>query len=259
MKARDTVMLWLFALAGETLGAPAGPANMVLVPAGIYHPLFESRTAPAGIKVSSFYLDALPVTVGDYLEFVLANPQWQRSRVKRIFADEAYLQNWEGDLKPGTTDLADALITQVSWFAARAYAQWKGKRLPTIAEWERAAAASPTRPDGENDPAFRRQILEWYATPSFPLVSVEQGKPNFWGIRDLHGMVWEWVLDFNAALLGDDTQAGGQNSRGLFCGGASQGARDVDDYPAFMRTGFRSSLKADYCVHNLGFRCAKDL
>ena len=47
--------------------------------------------------------------------------------------------------------------------------------------------------------------------------------------------------------------------RQLFCGGGSQGARDVQIYPAFMRYGFRSSLKANYCVHNLGFRCAKDL
>ena len=40
--------------------------------------------------------------------------------------------------------------------------------------------------------------------------------------------------------------------------GFGQGAKKVEDFPAFMRYGFRSSLKADYCVHNLGFRCAKD-
>ena len=45
----------------------------------------------------------------------------------------------------------------------------------------------------------------------------------------------------------------------FFCGAGAQGARDVENYPAFMRYGFRSSLKADYCIHNLGFRCAKDL
>ena len=39
----------------------------------------------------------------------------------------------------------------------------------------------------------------------------------------------------------------------------SQGVKDTGNFPAFMRYGFRSSLKADYCVHNLGFRCAKDL
>ena len=45
----------------------------------------------------------------------------------------------------------------------------------------------------------------------------------------------------------------------FFAARVAQGARDVENYPAFMRYGFRSSLKADYCVHNLGFRCAKDL
>ncbi|HEU5123837.1 MAG TPA: formylglycine-generating enzyme family protein, partial [Verrucomicrobiae bacterium] len=47
--------------------------------------------------------------------------------------------------------------------------------------------------------------------------------------------------------------------RQLFCGAGSVGAKDVRNFPAFMRYGFRSSLKANYCVHNLGFRCAKDL
>ena len=42
-------------------------------------------------------------------------------------------------------------------------------------------------------------------------------------------------------------------------GGGSQGVKDTGNFPAFMRYGFRSSLKADYCVHNLSFRCAKDL
>jgi len=68
------------------------------------------------------------------------------------------------------------------------------------------------------------------------------------------------VVDFNTAMLTGDSRAdSGGLERGLFCGAGSQGARDAADYPAFMRLGFRSSLQASYCVHNLGFRCAKDL
>ena len=47
--------------------------------------------------------------------------------------------------------------------------------------------------------------------------------------------------------------------RQLFCGSGSAGAKDRDDFPAFMRYGFRSSLKASYAVHNLGFRCSQNL
>ncbi len=249
-----------------TLGAASAfagnpvPQGMVLVSNGFYRPLFAADSESREISVKSFYLDALPVTVGDFLEFIRSNPAWQKSSVKRIFADESYLGNWERDLLPGTNAPTDAPVTGVSWFAARAYAAWKGKRLPTTAEWEHAASASETRPDGEKDSAFKQQVLQWYLTPNAPLARVGGRSANFWGARDLHGLVWEWVLDFNAALTAGDSSAdsAGQE-RGLFCGAGAQGARDVDDYPAFMRWGFRSSLQADYCIHNLGFRCAKDL
>lgn len=253
-------VLLLFAVVPAASAGQPVPAGMVVIPAGVYRPLFREASDAKETAVPSFLLDALPVTVADYLEFVRANPRWQRSQVKRIFADEAYLKNWAADLDPGTNVRRDGPVTHVSWFAARAYAQWKGKRLPTLAEWELAAAAGADRPDGEKDPAFRQEVLRWYTSPNSELAAVGKGPPNFYGVYDLHGLVWEWVLDFNTALLTGDswTDAGGLE-RGLFCGAGSQSARDSLDYPAFMRTGFRSSLQASYCVHNLGFRCAKDL
>ena len=240
--------------------AQAPPPGMALIPTGMYHPLFRSESDPKEVRVKSFYLDSLPVTNGAFLEFVRANPRWQRSRVKKIFADEFYLKGWAGDLDPGSNAPANVPVTDVSWFAAKAYAQWKGKRLPTVAEWEYAASASLTQSNGEQDAEFKRQVLKWYCTPATTKPSpVGLSEANFWGIHDLHGLVWEWVADFNSALLTGGAQGDTGLDRGLFCGGGAQGAGDVQDYPAFMRYAFRSSLKADYCVHNLGFRCAKDL
>lgn len=237
----------------------SSPGVMVLVPAGVYRPLFRSATDPKEVPVKPFYLDARPVTVGDFLQFVRANPNWRRSQVKHIFADESYLRNWEGDLNPGSNTALDLPVTWVSWFAAKAYAHWAGKRLPTVAEWEYAASASPQRPDGENDPVFRREILQWYTTPNSALAPAGSGPPNFWGIYNLHGLVWEWVLDFNSAMVTGDSRANNNLEQGLFGGSGSQSAKNVGDYPAFMRWGFRSSLSASYCVHNQGFRCARDV
>ena len=234
--------------------------GMVSIPAGVYRPAFKSKTDATEVRVKAFHLDVTPVSNGDFLKFVRANPRWLRSNVKRIFADEFYLKDWASDLELGTNALPGAPVTCVSWFAAKAYAQWQGKRLPTTAEWEYAASASATRADGDNDPQFKQEILQWYITPSTgrPL-RVGAGLPNFWGVRDLHGLVWEWVADFNTAMVSDDSRSTGALDTRLFCGGGSQSARDVDDYPAFMRYAFRSSLQADYCVQNLGFRCAKNL
>jgi formylglycine-generating enzyme required for sulfatase activity len=137
--------------------------------------------------------------------------------------------------------------------------QWQGKRLPTVAEWELTAAAGYTQPDGQSDLEFKRSLLAWYASPGEKLGNVGVGRANYWGVRDLHGLVWEWVADFNTAMVTGDARGDTGLDRQLFCGSGSTSARDVSDYAAFMRYGFRSSLKADYCVHNLGFRCAKSL
>jgi len=251
---------WATATGGFAFGATNAPAGMVVIRGGVFKPLFRSTADFKEVVVSPFCLDVLPVTNEEFLEFVRANPRWQRSRIKRLFADESYLKNWAGDLEPGTNAPANVPVTFVSWFAAKTYAQWRGKRLPTVAEWELVAGASAMRPDGENDPEFKGALQTWYSTPSDKrLGSVGAGRTNYWGVHDLHGLVWEWVADFNTAMVTGDARGDTGLDRQLFCGSGAAGARDVNNYAAFMRYGFRSSLKADYCVHNLGFRCAKDL
>ena len=154
---------------GVACASSNAPVGMVVISGGFFKPQFRSTDDLKRVAVKAFYLDALPVTNDDYLQFVRANPRWQRSAVKRLFADETYLKSWMGDLEPGTNAPANAPATFVSWFAAKAYAQWRGKRLPTVAEWELVAAAGATRPDGENDPEFKRALQTWYSTPSLNL------------------------------------------------------------------------------------------
>ena len=184
---------------------------------------------------------------------VRALPQWQRSRVKRLFADQRYLAHWASDLDFGDHD-PQAPVTNVSWFAVRAYAKWVGKRLPTLAQWEWAARG------GKDDPARTREILAWYAHPTPQrLPAVGRGEPNEYGLADLHGLVWEWVVDYDQAMTSGESRGDSALERSLFCGSGALGAADPTDYAAFMRYAFRSALRADYCVNNLGFRCAKDV
>lgn len=237
------------------------PAGMALVPAGIYRPLFRGPDDLKEVPVPAFCLATTPVSNGEFLAFVRANPRWQRSQVKRLFAGPAYLAHWAGDtdLGPNADTLAAQPVVNVSWFAAKAYASWLGQRLPTTAEWELAAAAGITQRDGSTDPEYRRAIARWYGTPT-PLVlpAASSGPTNFFGLLNLHGLVWEWTSDFNSALVTGDARGDTGIERQLFCGAGSQGASDRNNYPAFMRFGLRSSLKAAYTVHNLGFRCAQD-
>ena len=131
--------------------------------------------------------------------------------------------------------------------------------ITAASEWELAAGAGFTQPDGSKEPEFLRAIARWYGTPApAVLPAAGSGRPNYYGLRDLHGLVWEWTADFNSAIVTGDARGDTGLERQLFCGAGAVGAGDPSNYPAFMRFGFRSSLKAAYTVHNLGFRYAKD-
>ncbi len=249
--------MWILALAfvaalTATSTAAATTGDMAVVGPGTHRPLYPAspEAAEKGVPVAAFRLDRTPVSEGDFLAFVKKNPQWRRDRVARLFADQNYLAHWAGPEAPGG-DLR-APVTRVSWFAAKAYCAAQGKRLPTEDEWELAAAASEAAADGRADPAWTQRILDWYARPN-EARPVGQGPANFWGVRDLHGLVWEWVYDFNASMVANDRDAAAR-----FCGAAAVSAQDKNDYASFMRLAFRSSLRADYTTANLGFRCAAD-
>lgn len=249
----------LLPLATPVAGAEA-PAGMAAIPPGVYRPFMRGEKDPKEVAVPAFALDVTPVTNADFLEFVRTKPQWRRSQVKRLFAEPAYLQHWAGDLDFGPPENGARPVVFVSWFAAKAYAAWKGGRLPATAEWEYVANVGFASVDGPKEPEFMRAIAAWYSTPApNTLPPVGAGRANFLGVHDLHGLVWEWTSDFNSTFVSGDARGDTGLDRQFFCGAGSLGAGDRANYPAFMRFGFRSSLKAAYTVHNLGFRCARDL
>lgn len=235
--------------------ASAQVDNMSVVKGGAYIPLYgETENL---VEVKSFLMDVYPVTNAEYLTFVKAYPDWKKSKVKGLFADKSYLSNWENDEK--YNGLPNAPVTNVSWFAAKKYCECQGKRLPTIDEWELAAMANENTPDARKIESYNQYILNWYETPRTFDNPVGETFKNYWGIFDLHGLVWEWTQDFNSVLLTGESRKDIDNSTSLFCGSAAIGASDLMNYAAFMRYAFRGSLKANYSSRNLGFRCVKDL
>lgn len=229
----------------------AGALNQVAIPGGEFK--MPARLNQKKLSVSAFHIDMHPVTNADYLEFVKANPQWKKSRVKKIFADSSYLDYWKDDVRWDGNVPAQSPVVRVSWFAAREYCAWKGLRLPLTNEWE-YVALSPYK----NDTDIKALILEWYGRGAeWPLPKVQKASANRLGVYDMHGLIWEWVEDFNTALVTGESRADGGLDKNLFCGAGASGAADPADYAAFMRFAFRSSLQARYTVQNLGFRCAK--
>lgn len=254
--------LILFLALGALLApvAPAQTADMVIIAGGTYRPLIRSVKEAETVPVAAFLLDVRPVTNREFLAFVTAHPKWRRSEVSRLFAERSYLEHWAGDLEPGPAAPLDAPVVRISWFAARAYARSVGKRLPTLAEWEMAAAVGYTTRTGANEPAFLNDLYAWLSRPVPPVMpAVETARTNLDGVRGLHGLVWEWVDDFNTALVTGESRADAGLDRDLFCGAAAAGTKDTSDYAAFMRQALRSSLRANHTTTSLGFRCARDL
>jgi len=105
--------------------APVRP-EMARIPGGRYEPLFMH--GHGSVKVDPFALDRFPVTRGEYLAFVAANPAWRRGRVGRTLAGPGYLAGWPGAASAGSARDLRLPATGVSWHAARAYCAWRGKR-----------------------------------------------------------------------------------------------------------------------------------
>ncbi|HNB81955.1 MAG TPA: formylglycine-generating enzyme family protein [Chitinophagaceae bacterium] len=229
--------------------------QMCLIPSGSFIPQYGSGKKE--IKIHSFLLDKTPVTQNEFLCFVKAFPQWRRSKCKRIFADENYLHNWISDTVLGKNINPNAPVVNISWFAATAYAEACQKRLPSMDEWEFVAKADQQSADARNKSSYTQSILKWYEDRNAWKQSCGQAPANFFGIQDMNVLVWEWISDFNAVLISGENRSEGKDN-GLFCGSGSVGASDLMNYAAFMRYAYRGSLKASYCVQNLGFRCAKN-
>jgi formylglycine-generating enzyme required for sulfatase activity/cytochrome oxidase Cu insertion factor (SCO1/SenC/PrrC family) len=234
------------AYAAGTSAVTVAGLPLARIPAGRYTPLYRAQPASGAIDVPAFWLMTRPVTNAEFLAFVAAHPAYRRGRVAAAFADAAYLSHWRGPTALGAAARAQQPVTRVSWFAAKAFCESHGLRLPTEAEWELAAAPV--------DAEQRARILRWYETPDAELPDVPHAAANAYGVHDLHAVIWEWVADFAATAL-----AGQDPARGEVCGASgSNTSGDNTDYPAFMRAALRSSLKANYTFGSLGFRCAAD-
>ncbi|WP_312992372.1 formylglycine-generating enzyme family protein [Chryseobacterium flavum] len=231
--------------------------KMIEIQGGTYK-AFIGKDSGRIVKVQTFYLDDSPVTNREYLEFLIANPQWTKSKVLQLYADSNYLKHWKSDYEIPEGISPDAPVTNVSWFAAESYAKSAGKRLPEIDEWEYAALADQHSKNASEKPAFTDYILKSYQKKNKNKQPVKQDLPNYYGIYDLYGMVWEWTHDFNSVMMSGESRKDNTVNDNLFCAGAAVTSSDLRNYAAFIRYALRGSIKADYCLNNLGFRCAKN-
>ena len=79
-----------------------------------------------------------------------------------------------------------------------------------------------------------------------------------YGVRDLHGVVWEWVEDHSGMLVSGDNREQGDPDTMRFCGSGAISMEQKENYTTLMRIAMLSSLRASYTTATMGFRCATD-
>ena len=257
----------LFAVSALMITIDSGLVNQaqakeLTIQPGTYRPLYLSENSPL-VAVDQFKIDELPVTNIQFYQFLKINPKFKKYAMAPIFADSGYLKHWLNtkDISvPIKSDFRKPVVN-VSWYAANQYCRSQNKRLPTVEQWEYVAQASSTHKNGSLEKGYNQRILDWYgksAGNKDQLADVGQSPANYWGVKDMHGLIWEWTENFNNNLVTGESRSDNTLNQQMFCGSGAAGAVDPSDYAAFMRYGFRSSLEAKYTISSLGFRCAND-
>ena len=172
--------------------------NMVLIPDGEFqmgsnHIGADNNQRPVHtVYVNAFYMDKYAVTNSQFKVFVDANQQWQKDNIPDKYHNGSYLNHWTGNRYPSGEE--NHPVVFVSWYAAMAYAQWADKRLPTEAEWEKAARGGL---EGQKYP-WGNTIDSSQANYNRTVtrtVPVGDYRENGYGLYDIAGNVWEWCLD----------------------------------------------------------------
>ena len=171
--------------------------NLILIPAGTFTMGSERRAADEKpmhkVYLDAYYIGKYEVTNAEYYAFWVSDAS--RRHTPENFAHLPDIGEWPARAK----QFPNHPIVGVSWHDAKAYAEWRGMRLPTEAEWEKAARGYTDRtwPWGNAmEPYANTSAAEdGYDNQLAPVGSFPRGK-SYYGAMDMAGNVWEWTADW---------------------------------------------------------------
>ena len=253
------------------------PEGMVLISEGEF--MLGSISGETGnvqqrghtVHLDSFYIDIYEVTNERYKKFVDVNPNWHKDRINSRFHDGNYLAYWANNTYPSEKE--DHPVVYISWYAAAAYAEWVDKRLPTEAEWEKAARGGV---EGQKYP-WGNIIDDSKANYSLNVgitgstTPVGDYPPNGYELYDMIGNVLEWCLDEYDKDYYDDPSSENpfvgassiedvvNNFKDINTSRALRGGSWVANGQPRITITYRRGNDPTSTSHLTGFRCAKSI
>jgi formylglycine-generating enzyme required for sulfatase activity len=248
---------------------PTDEAVMIYVPDGEFLMGSTDADVKAGddekpqhtVYLEAFWIDETEVTNAQYVRFlnVLGGHQatclgydcvetQAGDRDSHIFRQDGRYVAEDG--------FKDHPVIEVTWYGAQAYCEWAGVRLPTEAEWEKAARGVDGRlyPWGDDAPDCRKAQYADCEGATVEVSSVPAGA-SLYGVLDMSGNVWEWVADWYGPAAYRSSPA--QNPLGPDSGVRKVFRGGSWGYPAaFIRVSERARNRPTYAGFNVGFRCA---
>lgn len=255
---------------------------------GLEKPAYIDEMPQRRLHLDAFYIDRNEVTNLEYSRFVIENDhwvpdEWQRSGYlfTREILDAAgvgledlrnlALEVFELEGGVGQMDreaLLDAIerkrreqdplpVSGVSWQDARLYCEWAGKRLPTEAEWEKAARGPDGREFPWGDTWDRNKVSAGQDAGPLPVGSIEAGKSPY-GVYDMAGNVMEWVADWYEPYEGSALDLPEHREKLKVARGGGWGGLGHYVISHFYRSAYRFALPPEARYLDLGFRCARD-
>ncbi len=201
------------------------------------------------VTLSSFKITKYEITNAEYAEFLTAMKENKSENGAKWYQGKDIEQR---DIvfkaKSGKENYP---VVYVTWYGAKAFAEWAGGRLPTEAEWEYAARGGRKSKGYVYSGSNKLDETAWYAVNSNKLHPVGGKKPNELGIYDMSGNAWEWTADW----YGSYTKESKTNPTGA-ASGSLRVRRGASGFcPA---TACRSINRSNYAPngvrHNMGFR-----
>jgi sulfatase modifying factor 1 len=225
---------------------------------------FEAEMPAHEVTLDAFYIDQYEVTNREYADFLNESDNQVEGGVPwlEVNDDQVRIERVDGVWEP-LPDFGDHPVTEVTWHGAQAYCRARGGRLPTEAEWEKAARWNPDTgevaryPWGSQAPDASLANFGPNVGHTMPVGSYPEGRSAL-GLYDMAGNVFEWVSDWYSAET--YTEAPVENPQGPDEGnlrvvrGGSWG-----DFPFLLRAANRGALGPEGALNFIGFRCVLEL